>query len=63
VETKFENFNYVIQIVVGKGKRKSSYFYGDFISFAQNIGVVVSERLQLTYRGLDSLCFSRGWKN
>lgn len=41
-------------VVVGRGKRKlrkSRYFYGDFISLAENIGVFASERLQLIYRG------------
>lgn len=36
----------------GKKKlRKPRYFYRDFFSFAQNVGVFVSERLQLIYRG------------
>lgn len=51
-------------VVVGKGERKlrkSGYFYGDFISLAQNIGVFASERLQLIYKGLLSVCLSSGY--
>lgn len=57
-------------IVVGRRKRKLRklrYFYRNFISLAQNIGVFVSERHHLIYRELLacslslSLCLSSGY--